>query len=1061
MFLCFGSTVITAVNADTETQWIKFLLNSLAMGEARIISGIALVIIGVITFISFIKSLKYKRVLWKFGIKGIWLELFDGETVSLFDKYLEEVLYLFENSEADVVVFDDMDRFDVNRIFIRLREINTLVNERRDKKCEEPIRFFYLLKDDIFTSKDRTKFFDFIIPIIPVLDTSNAFNKFKEYFDKQGIFNEFEAGFLQGISLYVDDMRLFKNIFNEFLIYRSRIDITELDVNKLLAIIVYKNIFPRDFNGLQLKRGFVYTLFANKKNYIAETICQLDKEINDTQKRIENANEHLNFETELNDALYYYRNHDSRKHKNLSEKIDDLKNEKLEVIKEKIQPLIKKRENINNLKLHSMLNQYCDIDIVFKDNIAVNPIGNKKDFNEIKEDHYFTLLKYLIRNGYIDEDYADYMSYFYPNSLKEKDKIFMRSVTDRRAKPWDFLIENAHLIVEGLRDIDFDHEGILNFDLFFFLLSSHKNVHHKSLLERIFKQIINNKNYNFIQAIYSTKKKYNIPLFTIFLNNRWTTLMEDVLSGKSGFDTDVKRLYLITTLSNCTTDNIIEININNSLTEYISNEPRFLDMSGLDYIEGHFLDNLESLNVRFKSLIFETSNPYLFGEVYNRSLYDINKSNIELMINGLCGIKIDNFFWSTNLTIIANLNNSPIANYINEYKDLYISIVLSESKGIISDDEEIAKSVINDKNISIENRKQYIENLKVKLRYLIETKEEKLWETLLYYNVVTYSEENIVQYFIKKGFDETLVTFIQNEKKKFDFSNLEEFEHSELFNAVVSYNKMNTWHYREILQALNWKYNNNFNVEGLDTSKINVLIELLKIPMMIENLMFIRDKYADQTIPFILTDIDIYVELIDARTYVKNEMLALLTVDEVLDSHKIRLLTFESGELYVVNKGYSELVENYILENNFSIDELKDIITIYNKKPTSTKEIIFKNVVYYIEYTLDDNYSIPDKLFELLLSSDDINLIIKDRMLISRFNQITKKQSERYLKLMGRDELATVFEGMMPKVIKSKETNTILTKFKEKGWILDFCVDDKDSSYYVVCKKLVQETSNV
>ncbi|MFR2452271.1 hypothetical protein [Faecalibacillus intestinalis] len=43
---------------------------------------------------------------------------------------------------------------------------------------------FTLLKDDTFISKDRTKFFDFIIPVIPVVDSSNSYNKLKERFQK-------------------------------------------------------------------------------------------------------------------------------------------------------------------------------------------------------------------------------------------------------------------------------------------------------------------------------------------------------------------------------------------------------------------------------------------------------------------------------------------------------------------------------------------------------------------------------------------------------------------------------------------------------------------------------------------------------------------------------------------------------------------------------------------------------------------------------------------------------------------------------------------------------------
>lgn len=63
-------------------------------------------------------------------------------------------------------------------------------------------------------------------------------------------------------------MRLLKNIYNEFVIYYNRLNITELDCNKMLAIIAYKNLFPRDFADLQLNQGFVYTLFSKKTSLL-------------------------------------------------------------------------------------------------------------------------------------------------------------------------------------------------------------------------------------------------------------------------------------------------------------------------------------------------------------------------------------------------------------------------------------------------------------------------------------------------------------------------------------------------------------------------------------------------------------------------------------------------------------------------------------------------------------------------------------------------------------------------------------------------------------------------
>ena len=140
-----------------------------------------------------------------------------------------------------------MDRYNSNQVFGKLREINQLLNNNPDKEINKTYRFVYLLRDDIFTSKDRTKFFDFIIPVVPIVDSGNSYDKFMEYFGDGDILFDFNSDFLQEISLYIDDIRLLKNIYNEYRIYYNRIQATELSCDKLLGIIVYKNLITRDF----------------------------------------------------------------------------------------------------------------------------------------------------------------------------------------------------------------------------------------------------------------------------------------------------------------------------------------------------------------------------------------------------------------------------------------------------------------------------------------------------------------------------------------------------------------------------------------------------------------------------------------------------------------------------------------------------------------------------------------------------------------------------------------------------------------------------------------------
>ena len=93
-----------------------------------LLSGLLCVaIFGRATY-AIITTQKNKNIFRKVNLQGNEIEIFEENEDSYFDKYLNEVLYLFEKSDADVIVFEDMDRYNVNQIFEKLREINTLIN---------------------------------------------------------------------------------------------------------------------------------------------------------------------------------------------------------------------------------------------------------------------------------------------------------------------------------------------------------------------------------------------------------------------------------------------------------------------------------------------------------------------------------------------------------------------------------------------------------------------------------------------------------------------------------------------------------------------------------------------------------------------------------------------------------------------------------------------------------------------------------------------------------------------------------------------------------------------
>lgn len=232
--------------------------------------------------------------------------------VSYFDKYLNEIIYILDKSKLDYIVFEDIDRYDDNLILNKLRELNYTYNKKQSKNKPKPIKFFYLIKDEIFESKERTKFFDYILPIVPVMDNSNSLGKMDELFKKQNIYSDFTNTFLDILSDYLDDIRLIKNICNEYIIYKTKLAHSAgwFKNENLLAIIVYKNIFPADYalTRLGLGQGVVHRIIESlkqKKNEICQK--QIKKINNEIQLRKEKINTietcHLKNLDEL-DALF-------------------------------------------------------------------------------------------------------------------------------------------------------------------------------------------------------------------------------------------------------------------------------------------------------------------------------------------------------------------------------------------------------------------------------------------------------------------------------------------------------------------------------------------------------------------------------------------------------------------------------------------------------------------------------------------------------------------------------------------------------------------------------------
>ena len=1029
----------------------KSILTLSTYQYALMVDGILMVTLLLFIIYGLICVQKNKNVFRKLNLQGNEIEIFEERDDSYFDKYLNEVLYLFENADADVIVFEDMDRFNANRIFERLREVNTLANIQLQKEEKKVLRFFYLLRDDIFVSKDRTKFFDYIVPVVPVVDGSNSYDQFISHFKKGGIFEKFDESFLQGLSLYIDDMRLLKNIYNEFVVYFNRLNITELDCNKMLAIIAFKNLFPRDFADLQLNQGFVYTLFDSKELFIKEESENLSEKISEVLHKIEWAkNEHLKTIKELDAAFEDKKPIDywNRKQElSAADKKDYA--ERKQAIENRLNNTIPDLESAKlSLEQELILTQNKPLsDIITRDNInkifsitSTNEIGDVTEFNEIKSSEYFDLLKYLIRNGYIDETYADYMTYFYENSLSRVDKTFLRSITDKRAKEYTYKLKEPKLVVSRLRLVDFDQEETLNFDLFTYLLQTS----HIDYTVRLINQLKDTKNFKFIGAYFDTTVE--LPAYIKYLNMSWSEVFSIALSERLLTENQIRR-YSIFSLYYSDDDIIELVNKENCLCDYISNARDYLAIDNPDI--DRLIHCFTLLGVCFIGFDYAELNKDLFRAVYEKSLYEINTENLQLIQREILEEKNEDDFFHKNYTLLYSHPDSSITQYVNQYFD----VVLQISGGTILDDEKVVVAILNNSDLTIENKQSYISALRTTIASIKEIEDSSLWTSLLDADVVQYSECNIMDCFNTVKLNKSVISYINRCDIDLDFSKTEYDEDikEKLFDSVIICNDINNSKYKQILVSLSFIYDN-FDIVEISDDKITILIDADIIRMTVGNLKFIRENYLNWKSYFIRKNIEKYIGIMDAALFSREELLEILTWD-ISDELKIQLLGFSGDEISVIGKNYSPMVCLHILNNNFSGSDLPDLFSSFEQWDDSIKAKIFDYAVKNIESIMDNPIPVSEKLKNNLLHSDKVSRDKKIDFLIAIMPELCRDSIKEILTLLNLTDYLKIFDTRSrPKFEINDENEKLLTAFKENNLIDSYQENPEKEGYYKIIR---------
>lgn len=992
-----------------------------------------------------IKNLKIKNII--INLKSTQIEISSKKEESLINKYLDELVYFFSITNYKTIIIEDLDRFinknnndEINEkinkkiliIFQKLKELNEILNN--SKEIKRRICFIYAVKDDLFENQhERTKFFDFIVPVIPILSTYNSYAELERQITERNI--NINKSVLLELADYIDDYRLMSSIVNEYILYNEVLEKEQLDTNKLFALIVLKNIKPVEFDALMEDKGNIYEMLKKQSEIVSNIQKKYLIQINLNKEHIQKLKEEnlksfkelklILLGTLCNKSASGYSNGNMTVEEFLkdsttkeiieSQKIDiyisgrgtyyesvifremekEVFIERANIIEEKYN----RKKEILEIENSRLLTEINSIKRRSLKELLSNP---EIDLNEIKGE-CGELEFNLILNGYIDENYKEYMFKFKESELiKKQDNLFIYNNKGNKPTEFDYTLNNVELIIDMLEEKFFGSTNILNFNIVENLLNS-KEEKHKTKKMELLKLLIGETDENkedlinsFIYSFISRESKYYKLLNVLYeLDNQIILKLLDYYKENSidKFEEMIKILLRLPKLLN-------QENVNKIIEKYIIEITNFEDW--IEFSED-VKKSLLILKIKFKC-IEKPKNEEILDYIYENDLYLLNVDMIKLMFE-YKGYS-DFTFNIKNLTIILKEEKMlKMKEYILQKPKEYIENCYLKTNNAYNETECITE-VINNWKIDDELKENIIKNFNNKVDNIENIVLAKHKELYMKYDKIKISWENIYNYYkaTDSEITQVLINFIERNIDDIIKNNISQVERTqEFFNMCEKIAKNNIIKfeiYKKLIPNLKMKITT-INKEEIAKERMQILVQNKMIGFNTNNFDVIAIESTELVDEYIVPYIKGFIEDIN-----EFEIDAEIT-NVILKSLKIKF----SDKTKIIQKVSIDLLNEDTLEyiiDNYSKNKIAKI-------KTDVKEKIFSSEV---------EIANKIKFFDMELNIEISNEKIKGYMEII---------GEPFSFIGNLELKSTVFS-----IPKYTDSMSVLKKLQQRGFLFSY-----------------------
>ena len=805
---------------------------------------------------------------------------------SAFNKNMDEIVYFFEATKTELVIIEDLDRFKSTNIFVALRELNNILNHY--EKIEGRVKFVYAVKDDMFEKQgERTKFFDFIIPIVPYISSTNSGEMLRDALQFDDIKNvsniyNISGSFISLISPYISDMRDLTCICNEFNVFKNTLKGNQqLDLidEHMFALMVFKNLQPKEFANLEdeMEESVVKRAFSDKKKFIegreklieekkqAETakIRQIESEVLQSVRELKLAliTSLVDFQSAVYQIYYgstpypisdilsdsfdvnslkenrievYWKNGNSNSYKQINDieevvkangdyftRIAHIKNGLAECKEESRRTIEEYEKKVNELRTYPIRKIIEEFGTDFLDKSVCD---NK-------------LLVFLLRHGYLNETYENYINYFHPNSISKEEMNFILGVRNHHSEvEYSYLIKNVEQVFGRLQDFEFEQKEVLNFDLVDYVLREKLNtVSARALIEQLSNHT--EESMSFIKAY--VERGENIDKLIHHLCKENSLFWKDI-TDDDGISLETRYKYLVLLLKYADVDDIVrqdrvvrdESIVNGVLTEFLVSHADVLKNIKESPINKQ-VKLIQDLKIVFCDVELDTVDEAIREEIFGNSHYELNSIMIQRLFEWKAPEKVEGLK-DKNYTTILNLGYQPLINYVYDYftdyiTNIVIGIETNENEEIEALEDIIERLLPENEELCfkvLEKERAIWNDIKYCCKEIDEDAEKskkKIWDFLLNNNQIKCTWNNFAAYYEQYG-DEMCWAEYFDENIDILLSDMNSLVITEELLSAIMLADINEESFRKYISSVKLKPYEE-SLANLNEMKIKVLIE--------------------------------------------------------------------------------------------------------------------------------------------------------------------------------------------------------------------------------------------